>query len=254
MSRIVGLLALTPLCLAASCFGSNDGVGDGGARPCVDGLSLSCTCADGRHGASTCQADGTMTACVCAGASPAGMGSAASGGGGMDTTTGGPTGGGTQAQPSGGQGGAGGAGETGGTSGGGSGGGGGGEPDAGTDAGNTPPPDAGPGMDGKPKPGEAYAPCMTTTDCHGNLECAAPPFASGGRGHCTLRCRENFGMVAECPAPPSGSVGVMCAALSGLCQLGSCEKADCPEGMECRDQFVPSLPFGRTVYYCAYGD
>jgi hypothetical protein len=43
-------------------------------------------------------------------------------------------------------------------------------------------------------------------------------------------------MVAECPPPPSGTVKVNCAALSGLCQLGSCESAECPDGMECREQ------------------
>lgn len=249
MSRIVGLLTLAPLCLAASCFGSSDAIVDGGGPPCVAGLSVACTCADGRHGASVCQADGTMAACACPSTAAAGTG----GGGGTDAPTGRPTGG-TQAEPSGGQGGAGG--ETGGSSAGGSGGASGtGEPDAAIDSGGIPAPDAGHGMDGNPKPGEAYAPCMTTDDCHANLECAAPPFESGGRGYCTVRCRQNLGgMVTECPAPPTGSVGVVCAALSGLCQLGSCEMATCPDDMECRDQFVPSLPFGRTVYYCAYGD
>jgi hypothetical protein len=247
------------LCFVAACFGAADAPGDAGAVACVEGMTAVCTCPDGRRGASACLVDGTMGECACA--DGPGGGDSAQGGddGTTGTPTGGTSGGGTGGGGSGGRGGDGGSGGgEGGASGGGEGGSGGSggadPPDAGADAGEPAPKDAGMDDDGKPEPGEAYAPCETADACHEKLECAAPPFATGGIGYCTVRCRENLGTATPCPKPPSGTVEVTCAALSGLCQLGSCEMADCPEGMVCKEQFVPSLPFGRTVYYCAYGD
>lgn len=230
--------------------------------PCVAGLSEGCTCDGGKHGASTCQPDGTMSECVCPDGETGGSGKNGGGEGGTGGTSGVPVGGrdgeaGRAGNPageggggSGGSGGSGGGGMSGEGGGGASGGGGG---DAGPDAGGGDK-DAGHPQGGKPKPGEPYAPCMSGDDCHGDLECAAPPFATGAQGYCTARCRTNLGMVTGCPAPPSGTVMVVCGALSGLCQLGSCEMADCPEGMKCHEQVVPSLPVERTIYYCAYGD
>ncbi|MDX1748643.1 MAG: hypothetical protein R3324_22145, partial [Halobacteriales archaeon] len=54
-------LTLVALLVVAGC--SNEPVADPPA--CVEGRSVSCTCADGSSGAQICRADGTYAACTC---------------------------------------------------------------------------------------------------------------------------------------------------------------------------------------------
>ena len=62
------LASFIPLALLGACGGGGD------APKCVPGASVDCACPTGQHGAQTCSAAGTFTACVCAPADPDGGG------------------------------------------------------------------------------------------------------------------------------------------------------------------------------------
>lgn len=194
---------------------------------CIEGQSMGCRCGDADDGVGICQSDGTFGSCDC------------SGEGGASVVDGEPTTDASRGQPSGsdagaGSGGSGGASGDPGGAGAGTGtsgaGGVGGMASAGAGGAGTGAIDAGAGD--APPPG-AYAQCANTDECMGELECTAPP-NRGGVGYCTVRCRDAQGaVITDCPSPPTGTVAAECNALTGLCQLGSCLGASCPDGMSC---------------------
>jgi hypothetical protein len=170
------------------------------AAGCVQGLSSSCMCADGRRGAQVCQPDNTFGQCTCSLAASLG-GSAATGSGGM------PVGGsaGTRAMGTGGngsgaggQGGGGAAGRFGGT---------GGQPTG--------------GMGGAASPGGAYSFCNMSLPCAMSTTCTNP-----NGGYCSPACA----LALQCPRTSNGA---RATCVAGACAISSCDQLKCPRDTTC---------------------
>ncbi|MFI5308161.1 MAG: hypothetical protein ACHQ53_12450 [Polyangiales bacterium] len=199
---------------------------------CVAGQNFACSCATGVQGVQTCGADNALGACSCTpaslvngtgGSSPVQSGTPGAGGS-SPAGTGGTT------PPAGGPAGAGGGGPAGTGMG----------PGMGGMGGMMMMPGGG---GGRAPAGSPYAFCMTNAECTStNASCATTTRPNGMiTGYCTQGC-----LLRACPTPPSGSVTVSCVV--GQCALGSCQNADCPEGMNC----VQSRTLGQQTFTCEY--
>lgn len=225
------LVALAACCLGACSMNTRALVA---GSSCVEGQSVACSCAGDAAGVRTCQADGTLGECECSGVGAGGTdpsdptsvgGSQPGDGAGSGGSGSGGAGSGASAGSGGSTGGSsgGGAGSSGPDAGGGAGG---GDPNAGAAAtgGTMSTPDPPPGL---------YASCAGSASCMDGLECLVAQRGLPG-DYCTLRCRNGQGMVTvDCAPPATGTVAVECNALSGLCQLASCQAATCPDGLTC---------------------
>jgi hypothetical protein len=99
------------------------------------------------------------------------------------------------------------------------------------------PSDAGTSVDamteGAADSGGPFTPCAQHADCDTGLFCTAmAAWATPDRGgYCTAYCGN--GWTAVCPQPSSGSVPAACQFATRLCELGSCERLQCPAGLQC---------------------
>jgi len=220
-----------------------------GSRPstamgCVFGASMRCTCPNGAPSTQSCDASNTYGACACGQgtgsvSAPVGASSTSNGSsGGPGAGTAGsqaPMSGPGEPQPGSGPNpgepstppaiGTGGTGGTGGTM---------------TTAGTG-------GMSGDGAAGTAaphpFARCTSAAQCATGSACVLSNRGSGmATGYCAPTC-----LTQACPAPASdGAVRTTC--LAGVCVLGSCQNASCPDGMMCVDTKV----LNQTVYSCEY--
>jgi hypothetical protein len=109
------------------------------------------------------------------------------------------------------------------------------------------------GSDEPPEPGDPYTNCSDDTDCNPGLFCAAMDREGRPAGYCTSFCDSTTGGI--CPQPTTGSVAATCFPFASLCLLGTCDGADCPEGMRCVESSSSGSggPFGGGgLMVCEY--
>jgi len=105
------------------------------------------------------------------------------------------------------------------------------------------------GNDEPVEPGDAYTHCSDQEDCNVGLFCAAMQREGGSVGYCTSFC--DVTTAASCAQPRTGSVVASCVPFASLCLLGTCDAADCPEGMRCVES--GGGPFGGSgLLVCEY--
>jgi len=229
---------------------------------CVEGQQQVCSCNDGARGVRQCEPSSTFGDCACsdtnspvidAGSLPPAAGAAGSPTGAAGSAGGGATGmngtSGMNGSAGDGSGGASGAG-AGGSAGEGGAGGVSGEAGSGGEAGGS---SGDAGSDEPPEPGDPYTNCSDDTDCNPGLFCAAMDREGRAVGYCTSFCDEATGGI--CPQPTTGSVAATCFPFASLCLLGTCDSADCPEGMRCVESSSSGSggPFGGSgLMVCEY--
>jgi hypothetical protein len=190
------------------------------APGCVQGLSSSCLCADGSHGAQVCQPDNTFGACTCALSAPLG-GGAVPGPSGTGTAG---SGGGVGTGPSG-------TGGFGGSSGMGSGG------AAGRVGGMAGQPSGSAGM-GDQAPGSPYSFCNMSSPCAAGATCTSP---SGG--YCSPPCT----LALQCPRPSGGG---RASCVAGTCAISGCDQLKCPRNTTCVQTPMMPAPSAQTSFSC----
>jgi hypothetical protein len=95
-----------------------------------------------------------------------------------------------------------------------------------------------------PVPGAMFSRCSQNSECTEGMICtsntmvAVPP-ATTAIGYCTVFCPWVNGSGSECPQPSSGQVKSSCQVGSSLCQLASCERLQCPNGLHCQQSETP---------------
>jgi hypothetical protein len=84
-----------------------------------------------------------------------------------------------------------------------------------------------------PEPGAPFSACSDDADCEPDLPCVKPTAwaDANARGYCTAFCGSGTTPAEACPQPSSGLVAASCQ--FGWCVLGSCERAQCPMGLQC---------------------
>ena len=204
-----------------------------GGSGCVTGQNFVCACGTGSQGVQTCRADNTLGDCNCTQASLLG------GNGGSPPTQSGTPGSGNAGTAGGASGGAGG---TPAMMGGPAGMGGGTPPGTGGNMGTGMAGNSGSGGGGRPPAGTPYSFCATNADCGSSGTCSTTTRGTVTSGYCSPSC----GPLRPCGKPPSGDVTASC--MLTVCTLGSCETANCPDGMNC----VQTRMLGQTTYNCQY--
>jgi hypothetical protein len=95
-----------------------------------------------------------------------------------------------------------------------------------------------------PMPGAMFSRCSQNSDCTEGMICTSntmvvvPP-ATTAIGYCTVFCPWVSGLGSECPQPSSGQVKSSCQVGSSLCELESCERSQCPNGLHCQESETP---------------
>jgi hypothetical protein len=99
-----------------------------------------------------------------------------------------------------------------------------------------------------PAPGEVFSACAQTADCDPGLVCSNS-LTWTQAGYCTPFCGASGAAAEACPQPTSGLVKASCRPDVFLCQLDSCERSQCPDGMRCVDTQLP-IGTGQVIYNC----
>jgi hypothetical protein len=233
-----------------------------GESTCVEGQQQVCNCTGGVRGMRQCEPSSTYGECACsdtnrpvpdAGSMPPGAGAAGSSTGTAGSGGRGATGmngaAGMTGEAGDGRAGASGAG-SGGSAGQGGAAGASGNAGSGGEAGGS---GGQAGSDEQPEPGEGYTNCGDDVDCNPGLFCAAMDREGRSVGYCTSFCDPTTGGI--CPQPTTGSVAATCFPFASLCLLGTCDGADCPDGMRCVESSSSGSggPFGGSgLMVCEY--
>ena len=105
----------------------------------------------------------------------------------------------------------------------------------------------------EPEPGDPYTHCNEQTDCNDGLLCAASQRNGQTVGYCASLC--DASLASACPQPSTGTVMASCIPFASLCLLGTCDNAECPDGMRCIEISTSGSggPFGGSgVMACEY--
>jgi hypothetical protein len=91
------------------------------------------------------------------------------------------------------------------------------------------------------EPGSVFSPCSRSADCTAGLLCTAslPWAAPGAAGYCAAFCNTSDASIGGCEQPTSGSVRATCELTTRICQLGSCERLQCPTALRCAKTETP---------------